>query len=218
MRRSFLTEGTLVKAGAALDSFRKHREFFRTSGVREDFSLPRQHSLDHYLRHARSFAAPNGLCSSITESKHIAAVKEPWRRSNRYNALGQMLLTNQRLDKMAAARADYNARGMINGSIFTAALLDMEAREVQAARQTVSENVSEDREEDMPEQELPDLDEEEDDEQEEDHDEGRDDEQEEDEQERDGLEDGPIDSRNLDAEVLLAKRQGELSSSYLPIL
>jgi len=60
----------------------------------------------------REFGAPNGLCSSITESKHIKAVKEPWRRSSRFEALGQMLLTNQRLDKLAAARVDFKARGM----------------------------------------------------------------------------------------------------------
>ncbi|KAJ7362401.1 hypothetical protein DFH08DRAFT_683551, partial [Mycena albidolilacea] len=41
---------------------------------------------------------------AIPESRHITAVKKPWRRSSRYNALGQMLLTNQRLDKLAAAR------------------------------------------------------------------------------------------------------------------
>jgi hypothetical protein len=67
----------------------------------------------------RAFGAPNGLCSSITESKHIKAVKEPWRRSNRYDALGQMLLTNQRLDKLAAARVDFNARGMLKGTCFS---------------------------------------------------------------------------------------------------
>ncbi|KIJ16060.1 hypothetical protein PAXINDRAFT_76254, partial [Paxillus involutus ATCC 200175] len=42
------------------------------------------------------FGAPNGLCPSITESKHITAVKKPWRRSNKHNALGQILRTNQR--------------------------------------------------------------------------------------------------------------------------
>jgi hypothetical protein len=67
------------------------------------------------------FGSPGGLCSSITESKHITAVKEPWRRSNRYNALGQMLLTNQRLDKLAASRVDFEHRGMLNvTSIFEA--------------------------------------------------------------------------------------------------
>ncbi|EGO21962.1 hypothetical protein SERLADRAFT_441174 [Serpula lacrymans var. lacrymans S7.9] len=65
------------------------------------------------------FGAPNGLCSSITESKHIKAVKEPWRRSNRYNALGQMLLTNQRLDKLAASQVDFIERGMLSGNILS---------------------------------------------------------------------------------------------------
>ncbi|KAF8881638.1 hypothetical protein BD779DRAFT_1445352, partial [Infundibulicybe gibba] len=53
--------------------------------------------------------------ASITESKHIKAVKQPWRRSNRNKPLGQMLLTNQRLDKLAAARIEFKARGMLDG-------------------------------------------------------------------------------------------------------
>ncbi|KAG1755316.1 hypothetical protein EDD22DRAFT_751299, partial [Suillus occidentalis] len=68
------------------------------------------------------FGAPNGLCSSITESKHIKAVKEPWRWSNKHNALGQMLLTNQRLDKLAASRLDFAARGMLVGSVLSRAV------------------------------------------------------------------------------------------------
>lgn len=101
----------------ALQQFHHHREIFQTTGVRTDgFNLPRQHSLTHYVKLIRDFGAPNGLCSSITESKHIKAVKEPWRRSSRYEALSQMLLTNQRLDKLAAARADFAERGMLQGT------------------------------------------------------------------------------------------------------
>ncbi|KAJ7113623.1 hypothetical protein C8R44DRAFT_741205 [Mycena epipterygia] len=62
------------------------------------------------------FGAPNGLCSSITESKHIKAVKKPYRRSNRNKPLSQILLANQRLDKLAAARVDFTARGMMSGA------------------------------------------------------------------------------------------------------
>jgi hypothetical protein len=72
--------------------------------------------LVHYHTNIELFGAPGGLCSSITESRHITAVKKPWRRSSRYNALGQMLLTNQRLDKLAAARADFVQRGMLDPS------------------------------------------------------------------------------------------------------
>ncbi|KAH9046933.1 hypothetical protein EDB84DRAFT_1586692 [Lactarius hengduanensis] len=61
--------------------------------------------------------APNGLCSSITESKHIKAVKEPWRCSNCCNALGQMLVINQRLDKLTASRSYFESKGMIKSVV-----------------------------------------------------------------------------------------------------
>lgn len=113
-RRSELGEDTLLEIEQAIERFHETRKIFQESGVRPDgFSLPRQHSIVHYPRSIREFGAPNGLCSSITESRHITAVKKPWRRSNRYEALGQMLLTNQRLDKLAAARSDFVSRGML---------------------------------------------------------------------------------------------------------
>jgi hypothetical protein len=61
------------------------------------------------------FGAPNGLCSSITESKHIKAVKEPYRHSNCFEAMGQMLLTNQRLDKLMACCVHFAAHSMLDG-------------------------------------------------------------------------------------------------------
>ncbi|KAF9784556.1 hypothetical protein BJ322DRAFT_1006884, partial [Thelephora terrestris] len=80
------------------------------------FSLPCQHLMVHYYNNIKNFGSPNGLCSSITESKHITAVKHPWRRSNRYKALSQILKVNERLDKLTAARADFNTRGMLTNS------------------------------------------------------------------------------------------------------
>jgi hypothetical protein len=107
----------------ALGQFHEHRNIFKECGVRPDgFSLPRQHALVHYVNRIRQFGAPNGLCSSITESKHIVAVKKPWRRSSRYEALGQMLLTNQRLDKLAASRVDFANRAMLNGTCLESVL------------------------------------------------------------------------------------------------
>lgn len=114
VRRPDLTEASLAALDTALSKFYKHREIFRTSGVRaKGFNLPRQHSLSKYRHQIEEFGAPGGLCSSITESRHITAVKRPWRRSNRYEALGQMLVTNQRLDKLAASRVDFVDRGMV---------------------------------------------------------------------------------------------------------
>jgi hypothetical protein len=62
------------------------------------------------------YGAPNGLCSSIIESKHIKAVKEPWRRSNRFDTLSQILLTNQHLDKLAASHVDFADHRMLQGT------------------------------------------------------------------------------------------------------
>lgn len=121
VRRSVITQDTLRQIDSALRRFHQHRTVFVTAGVRTDFTLPRQHSLKHYHALIEEYGAPNGLCTSITESKHIKAVKEPWRRSNRFNALRQMLLTNQRLDKLDAARADFTERGMLRGDVLSAA-------------------------------------------------------------------------------------------------
>ena len=78
----------------------------------------------HYYDHIKNFGSPNGLCSSITESKHITAVKRPWRRSNKHIALPQILKVNERLDKIAAARADFTARGMLMDSCLVQAIKD----------------------------------------------------------------------------------------------
>ena len=106
----------------ALQMFHQHCEIFWTSSIRANgFNLPQQHSLVHYSKLIHSFGAPNGLCSSITESKHIKAVKEPWQRSNHFDTLSQMLLTNQRLYKLAAAQVDFANCGMLQGTCLSTA-------------------------------------------------------------------------------------------------
>ena len=118
-----LTQDSLDLLDAALKRFHHYREVFRIPDVRPNgFSLPRQHSLTHYRRHIENFSAPNGLCSSITESKHIVAVKKPWRQSSRYEALKQMLTINTRNDKLATARVDFTSRGMLRGTCLGEAL------------------------------------------------------------------------------------------------
>ena len=113
---------SLAALDEALRQFHDHCEIFWTCGVRSNgFNLPRQHSLPHYTKLIHAFRAPNSLCSSITESKHIKAVKEPWQCSNRSEALGQMLLTNQHIDKLAAARVDFADHGMLQGTCLSTA-------------------------------------------------------------------------------------------------
>lgn len=121
-RRSFHLQQTLEQMDQVLAQFQVLRSIFQEVGVRSDgFALPRQHSLVHYVRSIKLFGSPNGLCSSITESRHITAVKRPWRRSSRHNPLQQMLRTNSRLSKLAAARVEFGQRDMLHGDVLTAA-------------------------------------------------------------------------------------------------
>lgn len=127
-RRNVITEHSLEDLKTALQRFHQYRVVFSGTARPEGltgFSLPRQHSLVHYYENIKNFGSPNGLCSSITESKHIAAVKRPWRRSSRYKALPQILKVNERLDKLMAARVDFTARGMLENPPLVAALLNI---------------------------------------------------------------------------------------------
>ena len=118
VRQNILDTVSIEKLNKLLTLYHESRQVFISTGVRTHGQPPRQHCLVHYPKLIRAFGAPNGLCSSITESKHIKAVKEPWRRSNRFHALGQMLITNQRLDKLAAARVNFESHGMLDGDFY----------------------------------------------------------------------------------------------------
>ena len=137
VRRHIISEDDILEIEGCVNRFHENREVFRECGIRPTgFSpLPRQHSLVHYSHLIRQFGAPNGLCSSITESKHIHAVKKPWRRSSRHKALGQMLMVNQRIDKLAAARVDFSARGMLSGSALSLPLAPSESGSLQQGGQ-----------------------------------------------------------------------------------
>ncbi|KAF9538101.1 hypothetical protein CPC08DRAFT_651550 [Agrocybe pediades] len=131
-RRSDINENSLRQFDKALEKFYSYQDVFIKYGVRQDFSLPRQHALSHYRTGIMEFGAPNGICSSITESRHITAVKKPWRRSNRFATLGQMLVINQRLDKLHAAKMDFIKRGMLPHHVGIEALQTAAAKDVDA--------------------------------------------------------------------------------------
>ena len=125
----------------ALDYYHELRMIFVEVGVcREGFPLPRQHSLVHYRKSIELFGSPNGLCSSITESKHIDAVKRTWRRSNRNDPIEQMTLTLTRLTKLASARVEFGRRGMLHGDVYNAAQLELghdDIEDLQARKEAV---------------------------------------------------------------------------------
>ncbi len=117
VRQEVIDTTAIAQIEDALARFHENCTIFVEAGIWDkSYTPPQQHSLEHYLQMIRDFGAPNGLCSSITESKHIKAMKEPWRRSNRYNALQQMIMNNLRMDKLVAAQTYFEAEGMLESS------------------------------------------------------------------------------------------------------
>jgi hypothetical protein len=138
-RRAYLTDTHLDAMDDALKRFHQNRRIFLADEEDEDdedpnLTLPRQHSMVHYRNMTESFGSAGGLCSSITESKHISAVKETWRRSNRNDPLAQMILANQRLSKLAELRRVLQENGLLEGNLFEHVLAEMEAAARHGAR------------------------------------------------------------------------------------
>lgn len=133
-RSETFTETTVFQLEDAVSRFHSYRHIFQLTGVRDPspkgLSLPRQHAMTHYAHLIMEFGSPNGLCSSITENAHIRCVKQPWRRTNRWRSLKQMLTINQRLDKLAAAAVDFASRGMLVGTPLQAAHLPPSEAEI----------------------------------------------------------------------------------------
>ena len=114
-RHNLFDKLTLNVIDVAMTKFHVYCIIFEDVGIHNHFSLPCQHSVKHFRLLIQMIGAPNGLCSSITELKHIKAVKEPYRHSSHFEALGQMLLTNQRIDKLAACCIDLTTYNMLDG-------------------------------------------------------------------------------------------------------
>lgn len=109
-----LDENYLIALKNALQQFETHHSIFQACGIcPAETSIPHIHALQHYEEVIQLFGAPNGLCPSITESKHIAAVKKPYRHSNHNQALHQILVINQQLDNLKSFRNTCMAKGMI---------------------------------------------------------------------------------------------------------
>ncbi|KAI5982895.1 hypothetical protein F5J12DRAFT_788021 [Pisolithus orientalis] len=124
--QNVITEPMLTAIKDALACFHLYHEVFWNAQVITMFSLPWQHAMKHYPYLICQFSTLNGLCSLITKSKHIKAVKQPYQHANHFQALRQMLAINQRLDKFAAVHADFEKHGMLRGTCLSYVLGTLE--------------------------------------------------------------------------------------------
>lgn len=82
--RDELNEDILVKIEDATAHFKKEHIIFEVVGVRDNFNISRQHFITYYHSLIPMFGALNGLCSSITKSKHTKAVKELYHCTSKF--------------------------------------------------------------------------------------------------------------------------------------
>lgn len=117
VRRNAITTSNIERFRCHLADFYRFRKIFITTGVRKNFSLPRQHALMHYPNAIELWGSPNGTCTSQTEAKHIPVVKKPWQRSGCHNPLLQMVKTLTCLDKLRGLRHVFKQQGMLVGTV-----------------------------------------------------------------------------------------------------
>ncbi|KAJ7802886.1 hypothetical protein B0H14DRAFT_3884342 [Mycena olivaceomarginata] len=124
VRRNAISAPDLTGIKNALDAFHHHRQIFIDCGVRIDISLPRQHS----PRPLPSLYSPLRLPQWPLLLNHRVEAyqgrQRAWRRSSRFNALSQMLVTLQRLDKMAAHNVLAGNQPQVAAAAAAAAALD----------------------------------------------------------------------------------------------
>ncbi|KAH9830879.1 uncharacterized protein C8Q71DRAFT_716091 [Rhodofomes roseus] len=92
---------TLEAMKLALRNFHDNKDVFIDLGVREDFNIPKLHSMNHYVAAIMSLGSCGGLSTEISERLHIDLAKNAYRASNRKQYLKQMVLWLERQDKMA---------------------------------------------------------------------------------------------------------------------
>ena len=112
VRRQVISANVLQWVKKTVENFHEYRKIFKAVGIVDDFNLPRQHVIVHYPRFIQQFGAPNGLCTSITESKH-KHVKTAYKHTNRVAPVEQMTKYSERMDKMSAQYTEYQRRGML---------------------------------------------------------------------------------------------------------
>jgi len=75
----------------ALQAWETNRSFFIQTGIREDFNIPKFHSLLHYMESIKLFGTTDNYNTEMFERLHIDFAKHGWRTSNFCDEFPQMV-------------------------------------------------------------------------------------------------------------------------------
>jgi hypothetical protein len=86
----------------ALAVWHANRSYFVDVTVREDFNIPKFHSLLHYVESIEYFGTTDNYDTEIFERLHIDFAKNGWRASNRGDEFPQMITWLGRQEKISS--------------------------------------------------------------------------------------------------------------------
>ena len=84
------TDETLKKMEDALGIFHANKEVFIELGIRENFNIPKLHSLRHYMQSIRDLGTADGFNSESPERLHIDFAKDAYAASSKVDYIAQM--------------------------------------------------------------------------------------------------------------------------------
>ncbi|KAI6017981.1 hypothetical protein BKA83DRAFT_4058579 [Pisolithus microcarpus] len=90
------TDITLAAMEESLKTFHHHKHVLVELGVRQDFNVPKIHSLQHYVTSIRALGSADGYNTEYPERLHIDYAKDGYRASNKRDYVEQMALWLQR--------------------------------------------------------------------------------------------------------------------------
>jgi hypothetical protein len=93
------TTETLKLLRDALKRFHDNKDIFIDLGIRDDFQIPKLHSLDHYLMYIELYGTTDNCNTEYTERLHIDLAKEAWDATNGKDEFPQMTLWLERQEK-----------------------------------------------------------------------------------------------------------------------
>ena len=95
-------EETLGYMQAELNTWHQNCSYFIDKGPREDFNIPKFHSLLHYIDSIRWLGTTDNYNTEMFERLHIDFAKEGWRASNKRDHFPQMVKWLSRQEKVAS--------------------------------------------------------------------------------------------------------------------
>ena len=105
-------EETLGYLEKALQTFHTNKNVLIELGIRDDFNIPKLHSLLHYAKSIQLFGTTDNYNTEMFERLHIDFAKDAWRATNHRDEFPQMVWWITRNEKMALYEAFQKERAL----------------------------------------------------------------------------------------------------------